>query len=75
MMESQKEAWNKFAELKRKYVELRERYDFLLTAYREMCCKQDPEADVRSVSARSEGNGTGVELLSGRVVVGEDGEW
>lgn len=79
MMESQKEAWNICAELKRKYLELRERYEFLLKAYREMCCKQDPEADARSVSARSvnasEGDGTAVELLSGRVVVGEYGGW
>ena len=73
MLASQKEAWNICAELQKKYLELRQRFDFLVKAYREMCRKQDPDADARSVST-SERDESGVQLVSGRMVVGEKGK-
>ena len=74
MLASQKEMWNYCAELQKKYLELRKRYEFLLRVYRELCRTKDPDTDARSVSA-SEGGDSGVQLLSGRMVVGRKGEW
>lgn len=73
MLASQKEAWNLCAELQKKYLELRQRFNLLVKAYHDMCRKQDPDADARSVSA-SERDESGVQLVSGRMVVGEKGK-
>ena len=73
MLASQKEAWNLCAELQKKYLELRQRFNLLVKAYHDMCRKQDPDADARSVSA-SERDESGVQLVSGRMVVVEKGK-